>query len=217
MLADLRFALRLWRRHPLFACAGVLSIAVAIGANTAVFSLVHAVLVAQLPYRDPDRLVWIWSTRTDRDKAFFCLPDLADFIEQTRTLEELAAVTPWGANFTGLSPAERFAGLKVSGNLFRLLGVRAVMGRLLEPEDDSPSRVASSSSLTGCGRTGSGRTRAQSGGRTRWEASRSRWWASCHRISRSRGRLPTCSRPSSRRFIRIAPTTTLISCGSWRA
>jgi putative ABC transport system permease protein len=136
---DICFAVRVLRRNLLFAGAAIASLALAIGANTAVFSMVNAVLMRQMPFRDPESLVWIWSTRTDRDQAFFCLPDLADFVEQNRTLTELAAFSPWGANFTGITPAERFAGVRVSANVFRMLGVHAAVGRVLEPADDSPT------------------------------------------------------------------------------
>src|SRR5258706_4143714 len=137
---DVRYALRMLRKSPLFAGAAIFSMALAIGANTAVFSLVNAVLVRQLPFKDPQRLLWIWSTRTDRDKANFCLPDLIDFLEQNRTMDQMAAFVGWGANRTGDGPAERLAGVRVSANGFEMLGARPALGRLLGADDDQPSR-----------------------------------------------------------------------------
>ncbi len=82
-------AVRTLSRSPSFLIGAVGILALAIGANTAVFSVVRTVLVRPLPFEDPDRLVWIWSTRTDRDKAFFCLPDFLDFARKTKTLREM--------------------------------------------------------------------------------------------------------------------------------
>jgi hypothetical protein len=144
IVKDLRFALRVFRKNPLFIAAAISSIALAIGANTAVFSMVNAVLVRQIPFQDPERLVWIWSTRTDRDKAFFCLPDLADFEERNRTLVEMVAFSPWGANFVGITPAERFAGVRVSAKVFRVLGVQAALGGCSNPRTTRlPARAPS--------------------------------------------------------------------------
>ena len=139
-----RHALRSIRTQPWFAAAAILTMALAIGANAAVFSLVNAVLLRPLPFRDPQSLVWIWSTRTDRDKAFFCLPDYLDFVERTRTLEQTVAFTPAGFNLIAEGPAERIDGVRATAGMFEMLGVRPALGRLLIPADDAPGspRVA---------------------------------------------------------------------------
>ena len=70
LFGDLRSSLRSLRRRPVFAAGAIVALALGIGANLGLFTLVHAVLLRDLPYREADRLLWIWSTRTDRDRAY---------------------------------------------------------------------------------------------------------------------------------------------------
>ena len=84
-LLELQSAARSLRRRPRFAAVCILVLAAGIGSACAVFALVDTVLLRPLPFADPDRLVWIWSARTDRAKAFFSLPNLADTQAQART------------------------------------------------------------------------------------------------------------------------------------
>jgi putative ABC transport system permease protein len=79
LFQDLRQGLRGLLKQRGFTATALVLLALGIGANTAVFSLANAVLLGQLPFREPDRLVWVWSTRVDRDKAFFSIPNLMDF------------------------------------------------------------------------------------------------------------------------------------------
>lgn len=139
MFSDLRYALRLLRKNLIFSTVSILALALGIGANTAIFSLVNAVLLRQLPFRDPGRLVWIWSTRTDLDKAFFSILDFLECREQNRTLEDIAAFANWGANLTGVGEPERFQGVRLSANALAMLGVTAKLGRALVPSDENPS------------------------------------------------------------------------------
>src|SRR5882672_11643793 len=120
-LIDLRDAVRALRVRPGFSAAAVLTLALGIGANTAVFSVVDALLLRPLPFRDPARLVWIWSTRTDRDKAFFSIPNFIDTRDQAGTLKELAAFANWSANLTGDGEPERVQGIRMTPNAFRML------------------------------------------------------------------------------------------------
>ncbi len=138
---DLRFGLRAWRKAPGFTAASVLTLALAIGANTTVFSLVNAVLVRQLPYRQPEQLVWVWATRTDRDKAFFSIPNFLDTRERQQSFAQLAAFANWGANLTGNGEPERLPGVRLSAEALRMLGVEAVAGRTLLAEDDNPNKA----------------------------------------------------------------------------
>jgi putative ABC transport system permease protein len=137
LVQDLRYAFRLLMKNRIFTGVAVLTLAIGIGANTAIFSLVNAVLLRQLPYKNADRLVWIWSHRTDRDKTTFSLPDYMDYKEQNRTLEQLSGFVSWSANLTNAGEPERIFGIRSSANIFQTLGVHAEIGRTLLNEDDN--------------------------------------------------------------------------------
>src|SRR6185503_19998189 len=123
LLQDLRYSLRVLRRQPGFTLTVVITLALGIGANTAIFSVVNAVLLRALPLKHPEEVMWVWSTRTDRDKAPFTLPDFLDYRDQNQTLEQIAAFCNIGLNLTGNQKTERLQAMRVSANLFELLGV----------------------------------------------------------------------------------------------
>jgi putative ABC transport system permease protein len=129
------YAIRLMIRNPVFTISVLAALAFGIGANTAIFSVVDSVLFRDLPFKNPGRLVWIWSTRTDRDKAFFSIPDFLDFRRENRTLEQMVAFANWGARLTGTGKPERLQGVRMSAEAFQMLGVNAFLGRTLHPED----------------------------------------------------------------------------------
>jgi predicted permease len=132
---DLRFAVRRLRRSPGFALMATLTLALGIGVNTAIFSLVDAVLVRELPYQQPDRLVWAWSVRPENEGPF----NIADFIEyrdRNRSLASIAAYADTTAILTGVGDPIRLRGMRASANLFQTLGASPLLGRTLEPRDD---------------------------------------------------------------------------------
>jgi predicted permease len=135
---DIRRSLRSLMKRPGFLAAAVLTLALGIGANTALFSVVNAVLLRQLPFAHADRTVWITGVRPDRNDAPFSLPDFLDYRDHTDSLDSISAVGSWSGNLTGRGDAERLTGVRVSANLFETLGVNAAVGRTLEPEDDGP-------------------------------------------------------------------------------
>jgi putative ABC transport system permease protein len=137
---ELRYVARMLRQSPAFTLSVVLTLALGIGASTAVFSVVNAVLLRQLPFEHAGRLVWITGVRPERSDAPFSLPDFVDYRENVRSLDSISAVANWSANLTGRGEAERFQGMRVSANLFETLGVRAHVGRTLEAEDDRPGQ-----------------------------------------------------------------------------
>jgi len=136
--ADLRFGSRVLCKSPAFTAIAILTLALGIGANTALFSVVHAVLLRQLPYAHADRALWITSVRPERNDAAFSMPDFLDYRDHVDSLDSLSAIANWSANLTGRGDAERLSGLRVSANIFDTLGVIAAVGRTLEPEDDRP-------------------------------------------------------------------------------
>jgi putative ABC transport system permease protein len=136
---DLRYGLRTMLKQPVFTGTALLALALGIGANTAIFSLVNAILLRQLPFHEPERLVWVSVRRNDSGKYSFTLPDFIDYRDQNQTLAGIAAYANWSANLTDSGDPERLQGLRISANAFQMLGVDAVVGRVLRPDDDAPA------------------------------------------------------------------------------
>src|SRR5262249_42651112 len=116
LLKDLRFAIRQCRQRPAFALAIVATLAITVGANLAVFSVVNTVLVRALPFESPERLVWLSSVRLDRPDGPFSLPEYIDYRSQTRLLSGLAAYANWSANVFLNGTTLRFQGARMSAN-----------------------------------------------------------------------------------------------------
>ena len=151
-LHDLRFAARSLRKSPGFTAVAVATLALGIGANTAIFSVVHAALLRRLPFRDADRLVFVWeSARTQGSEKNVVNPgNYMRWTERNRSFESLAAMTPWTANLSGPGDPVRIKIGYVSGNFFPTLGGLPLAGRLLQPsdaKDRSPDVVAISAGL----------------------------------------------------------------------
>ena len=134
----MRDTLRGWRRRPGFALAVIVSMGLGIGAGTAIFSVVHGVLLQPLPFDDPDRIFAIHSRHTSTERYPFQLAEFCDHREGNRTLQSMAAYAGWSANLTGTGDAERIQGMRATANLFELLGTKAMLGRPLIPADDEP-------------------------------------------------------------------------------
>jgi putative ABC transport system permease protein len=142
---DVRFALRSLRRQPAFTAIVVITLALGIGANTAIFSVINAVMLTPLPYREPQQLVMLWETKPGSDRPLVSYPNLMDWRQRQRGFEDIGGYYPWASfTMTGRGDAERVDGALVSGNYLQLLGVRTALGRLVTPADDSPgaARVA---------------------------------------------------------------------------
>jgi predicted permease len=135
---DLRRAARRLARTPGFTLLALATLALGIGANAALFSVVHAVLLKPLPFEDPDEVYAIWSRHTSTERYPVSLPEFCDFRDRNRTLEALAGVANWTGNLVGESATERLPGLRVSGNFFELLGAVPALGRTLRAADDTP-------------------------------------------------------------------------------
>jgi putative ABC transport system permease protein len=142
MFIDLRYALRSLRRSPSFTAAAVLTLALGIGANTAIFSVVDAVLLRSVPFEAVDRLLMVWETDrnsgTTREPASF--PDFLDF--QSRSLELESAGALMGAQMTAVAEEgapERLTALAVTHDLLQTLGIRGIRGRNFLPAEDRPN------------------------------------------------------------------------------
>jgi predicted permease len=140
MLKDCLFAFRLLRRSPVFALTAALTLALGIGANAAIFTVVNAVLLTPLPYADPGRIVMIWSKWTSFDKTWVSPQEYLDYRSQIPSLESVGAWGDGAVNLTGGDgEPERVASAAVSADLFTTLGVQAALGRTFTAEEDVPN------------------------------------------------------------------------------
>jgi putative ABC transport system permease protein len=128
MLQDLRYGFRTLRKSPLFTTVAILTLALGIGANTAIFSVVNAVLLRPLPYRDPGRLVSLAGGQS--------ASDVADFATQSHTLSTLGTFGEWPLDFLGKGEPQSIPGALVGGSLFETLDVKPLKGRSLTAADD---------------------------------------------------------------------------------
>ncbi len=134
---DIRFGLRMLARNPGFTTVAVLTLALGIGANTAIFSVVNAVLLKPLPYADPDRLAVIWVTEPSAPGGLFpdTGPDFRDWKAMNHSFEGMSAITIAGATLTGSGEPRQLRGLTVSPNTFQLLGAQPQLGRSFAPDE----------------------------------------------------------------------------------
>lgn len=131
---DLLYALRQLRRSPGFAAVALLTLALGIGATTAIFSVVEGVLLRPLPYRSPDRIVMVWNRWTGYERTWISPAELFDY-RKARSLSSVAAFSPDAVNLEGEQGAERVAAGVVSPDLFTVLGVSPERGRTFRTEE----------------------------------------------------------------------------------
>jgi predicted permease len=133
---DLRYTLRRLRRGPGFAAMAIATIALAIGANTAMFSFVNGVLLNPLPYPDPDRVVRVLERRPDGGTNGISTLNFLDWKRQSTVFEYLAAQTGWGATLTGFDEPMQLRGGRVSPSLLEIDGAKILLGRKFLPDED---------------------------------------------------------------------------------
>jgi putative ABC transport system permease protein len=136
LLQDLRYGVRMLLKKPGFTLIAIMALALGIGANTAIFSVVNGVLLRPLPFEDPDRLVRLgeWSQQVPGMSISY--PNLLDWREQNRVFTEIAATRFVSYNLTGVDEPERLQGRDVTANFFDVLGVKPALGRSFLPEED---------------------------------------------------------------------------------
>ncbi len=137
---DLRYGLRMLAKNPGFTIVAVIALALGIGANSAIFSVVNTVLLRPLPYKNPERLVMVWE---ENSKQGFpqdtpAAANYVDWRDQNHVFAAMAAMTEISFNLTGVGDPERIDGQRVSASLFPLLGVEPQAGRAFRPEEDKP-------------------------------------------------------------------------------
>jgi putative ABC transport system permease protein len=140
LLTDLRYTARMLRKSPVFTLAVVLTVALGIGANTAIFSVVNAVMLRPLPYDRPDRLVWIAEKNDKLNLPTFgaSVLNYLSWKERSRTFEPMAAFGFASFNLTGLGDPEQLTGGTITPSLLPLLGIRPILGRTFHDGEDRP-------------------------------------------------------------------------------
>jgi predicted permease len=141
LMQDLRYGLRMLARNPGFTAVAVLTLALGIGANTAIFSVVRAVLLRPLPYNDPDRVVLLTENNPRWGVTFFAISpaDFIDWQNQSTVFQAMAAYTSRGdLTLSGEGEAEQLRGMRVSASFFSLLGIQPMLGRTFLPTENQP-------------------------------------------------------------------------------
>jgi len=138
---DLRFGVRMLVKNPGFTWIAVLTLALGIGANTAIFSVVNTVLLRALPYKDPEQLLAVWTLQAKGNQSLFAPAEFLDYQTQNQSFTEMAAYRFMPLTLTGQGEPEQIDGLIVSGNFFSLLGVPAERGRTVQTDDGRAGAV----------------------------------------------------------------------------
>ena len=144
MIQDLRYGWRMMMKSPVFFAMAVLTLALGIGANTTIFTLVDSILFKPMPFKDPERLVMVWRANADRTSKYLpsSVPLFIDWQQQNRVFEQMAAFTTGRFNLAGESEPELVSGANVSAGFFDTLGVKPLLGRGFQPGDDRPGATA---------------------------------------------------------------------------
>ena len=142
LLQDIRYSFRMLRKSPSFTLVAVIALALGIGANCAIFSVVNAVLLRPLPFKNPEGLVRIWGKfdKAGIPKNWISQPELLDLQEQNQTFESIAAYESGGVNLTTNADPVRVNSASVNASLFSVLGVQPIYGRTFLEEEDQPGR-----------------------------------------------------------------------------
>jgi predicted permease len=139
ILQDLRYGIRMLLKRPGFTLIAVLTLSLGIGANTAVFSIINAILLRPLPYQEPDRLAYIKEELPSMGPELMggvSHPEFLDYKNGNQSFSGLAGFISIGVNMTGLAVAERLQAMRVSADLFPVLGVKPMLGRAFSPVED---------------------------------------------------------------------------------
>ena len=142
LLQDLRYAVRMLRTRPSFTAIVVLALAIGIGANTAIFSVVNAILLRPLPYKNADRISMIWMDNPKLGVAqdWHSYPNYVDYKEQNQVYEDLAAFNDRSFNLTGTGDPVRVVGGWTTASLFSVLGVEPALGHVFTEEEEVPGK-----------------------------------------------------------------------------
>src|SRR5882762_5428165 len=135
LLKDVRYGIRSLARHPAFTAVAVITLALGIGANTAIFSVVNAVLLRPLPFDDPERIVWLWDTQPQLATTPTSLPDFLGWKEQNQSFEHLAAYLDGNMFLDAEDGASETRVGLVTPEMFSVFHVRPILGRTFTNEE----------------------------------------------------------------------------------
>ncbi len=135
---DVRYGFRMLRRTPGFTASALITLALGIGANTAIFTIVDAVLLRPLPYADPDRLMTVGDRNPQGFSSNVGFATVVDWRERSRSFESFAMMRSWMPTLLTNGEAERLPAVRVSWNYFEMMGVRPILGRAFKADDDRP-------------------------------------------------------------------------------
>ncbi|MFP5264639.1 MAG: ABC transporter permease [Blastocatellia bacterium] len=145
LIQDLRYAMHMLRKSPALTLVAVTSLALGIGANTAIFSVVNAILLKSLPYNDPDRIVLVWGAipADGKDRSQVSATDVADWRNQNTVFEEVTTYGNFRPIMTGGGEPERVPGMQVGDGYFKVMKAEPMLGRVFTPEEqeDGKDRV----------------------------------------------------------------------------
>lgn len=155
LFRDIRHALRMFVQSPAFALAAVAALTLGIAVNTAIFSVVNAVLLRPLPFPDAERMVYFMTVSPNGSGPVASPAKFQHFREQTQVVDRVSAFNQGIVNYTEGSQPEQFRSGRVSSEFFSLFGAQTIQGRTFTPEEDRPAVIASWCSARACGRRAS--------------------------------------------------------------
>ena len=143
LIQDLRYGLRMLRKSPGFTVVAVLTLALGIGANTAIFSVLDAVLLKSLPYADPQRLVLVWGveTKDHSDRSQVSATDVMDWRKQNDVFEDIATYGNWTPTLTAQGEARRVPAMLVGDGYFQIMRAKPILGRTFTTEENIEAKI----------------------------------------------------------------------------
>ena len=142
LFQDLRYAVRMLLKNPGFTAVAIIALALGIGADTAIFSVVNAILLRPLPYKTPDRIAMIWmnNPKLGVEQDWHSYPNYTDYKEQNQTFDEVAAFNNRSFNLTGVGDPVRITGVWATASLFSVMGVEPAIGRAFNEGEEEPGK-----------------------------------------------------------------------------
>lgn len=142
LIQDIRYGVRMLLKTPSFTVVAIIVLALGIGANAAIFSVVNSVVLRPLPFNDPGRLVQIWEGKRSRGNADIpaSYPNFADWRDQNQVFDQVIAYSDWNFNLSGVNQPERLQGAIVSPSFFTMLGIKPIAGRVFSVDEEQPGK-----------------------------------------------------------------------------